>query len=337
MQISNRVTPTKVGATLFTRPIKPTSAMTQQPGQFVGVFPVLQTPYHADWSIDWEAFAHQVQWVIQHGAAGLVLAMVSEVPRLTDAERGELAQKTVIAANGRVPVIVSVGDESTVQALGHLRQAVASGASAVMATPPTFTACDVDGLLDYYHALLDATDLPVIVQDSSGYLGRPVPFAVQVALFEQHGARVMFKPEAPPIGQHISRLLQHTNGQATVFDGLGGVMLIDHYQRGVRGVMPAADLIWATTALWDALVSGNEAYAQAIHAPLAAMVSQMCNLDAFLVIIKTLLVEQGVFTSNRVRGPVGYRLDPPTEQRVMQLLDQLRRATCMTDIPASCR
>ncbi|MEI2724425.1 MAG: hypothetical protein V9H26_13095 [Verrucomicrobiota bacterium] len=56
-----------------------------------GVLPVLQLPYGEDDSIDWQTLDREVDWAFANGAHGVVAAMVTEILRLTDAERDELA------------------------------------------------------------------------------------------------------------------------------------------------------------------------------------------------------------------------------------------------------
>jgi 4-hydroxy-tetrahydrodipicolinate synthase len=108
-----------------------------------------------------------------------------------------------------------------------------------------------------------------------------------------------------------------------VFEGTGGIALVDNYRRGVVGTMPGADLCWALVALWRALEEGDMDRADRLHASLAALVALQTNLDAFLVIEKHLLHRQGVFANTRVRGPVAYHLDTDTLAEVNRRFDQL--------------
>jgi len=55
-----------------------------------------------------------------------------------------------------------------------------------------------------------------------------------------------------PIGPRLSQLLAATGGKARVFEGTGGIALIDSFQRGIVGTMPGADLIDGIVALWRA-------------------------------------------------------------------------------------
>ncbi len=291
-----------------------------------GVLPVLSMPYRDDDSVDYETFRREMDFVFQNGVHGVTLAMVTETLRLTDAERDAVVAAAVRFAAGRGPVIASVGDESVAQARRHARAAEAAGADALMAIPPSLTRCDAAGIVEYYEGILAATKLPVIIQDASGYVGNSIPVAVQAGLFNRHPDRILFKPEAQPIGPNLTALHKATGGRARVFEGTGGIALVDNYRRGVAGTMPGADLPWALVALWRALEAGDDARARRIHGPLAAMVSMQHNLDAFLAVEKLLLVHQGVFKNARVRGPVGFRMDDEMKAEVLRLFDLLKAA-----------
>ena len=220
--------------------------------------------------------------------------MVSEILRLSSEERDEVTALTCELARGRGASIVSVGAESTSVAVRHAQHADAHGASAVMATPPGLHRVDDEELLRYFMTIAESVSVPLIVQDASSYVGTPLSIALQARLYGELGDGVMFKPEAPPIGPRLSRLLDQTAGKAQVFEGTGGLYLIDSFRRGVVGTMPAGDLVWALSALWQSLLVGDYARAYRIAGPLAMMISLQTSLDAFVAIEKHLLVRQGV-------------------------------------------
>jgi 4-hydroxy-tetrahydrodipicolinate synthase len=288
-----------------------------------GVWPVLATPFTENGDLDSAALADEVDFLIGHRADGVVLGMVSEVLRLSSEERDALAEATCRAARGRVGVTVSVGAESLRTAVRHAKHAEAAGADAVMAIPPLGTACDDEELFGYYAGIIESVEVPVVVQDASGYLGRPLSIELQANLFAAYGDRALFKPEAPPIGPRLTRLLQVTGGQAKVFEGTGGLALVDSYRRGIAGTMPGPDLPWALVALWHALEAGDDDRVYQIAGPLCALVSLQTSLDSFVAVQKHLLRRQGVIPATYSRGPVGYQLDAATEQEVNRLFDRL--------------
>jgi dihydrodipicolinate synthase/N-acetylneuraminate lyase len=298
-----------------------------------GVLPVLQTPFTTSGAVDHAVLRTEAQWCLDQGVSGLVVGMVSEVVRLGDDERVAVTRTLASVAGpaGRA-MVASVGSESTHTACARARAAADAGATALMATPPVVMETDEDGLYGYYAALAAATDLPLVVQDASGYVGRPMSIGFQVRLMSELGDRVWFKPEAHPIGQRVSDLRDGTHGQARILEGTGGIALVDTHRRGVVGTMPAADICWAVVALWNALEAGDVVAADRIHGPLSAMISMQSSLDAFIAIEKHLLVRQGVLVRADMREPVGYRLDAETAAESERLADLL--AIVVTDLGA---
>lgn len=300
-----------------------------------GVLPVLQTPFHDDERIDFETLAGEIDWLFEQGVDGLVIAMVSEVLRLTEAERRELAAFVCRRSSkqglgegpsieGR-PVIVSVGAESSFASCELARHAESVGAAAVMAIPPLSISLGEDQLRSYYERIIEAIAIPVIVQDASGYVGKPMSIEFQARLREDFGPRVQYKPEAAPIGPRLSELIEATGGKARVFEGSGGSELVDSHRRGIVGTMPGADLIDAIIALWNALESHDEATARRIDAALRPLLALQSSLDSYLAVEKHLLMRRGIFRNTLVRGPVGFVLDDATRADVDRYFGNLQQ------------
>lgn len=292
-----------------------------------GVLPVFQTPYLADETIDFETLGREIDWLFAQGSDGIVIAMVSEILRLSDHERGQLAKEACAFAAGKGPVIVSVGAESSHVAEAHARHAEECGAAALMAIPPVSIGVDENELSAYYHRLIEAVAIPMVVQDASGYVGRPMSIGFQAQLLDEFGPdRILFKPEASPIGPRLSALRDATGGKARIYEGTGGIALVDSHQRGIHGTMPGADLVTAIVPLWRALEAGDLATAARLHEPLSALVSLQTGLDGFLAVEKHLLCRQGVFRNEIVRGPRGFVLDAETRREADRLFDRLQEA-----------
>lgn len=296
------------------------------PRPVAGVLPVFQTPFHDDESIDYGTLEREIAWLFDRGADGVVMAMVSELLRLSSEEREQLAAAACRAGRDRGVVVISVGAEATILAERYARQAEAAGAHAVMAIPPVSIAAMTSDVLAYYERIIRATALPVVVQDASGYVGRPMPVDLLARLLSEFGDRILFKPEATPIGPRLSELRDATNGKARVFEGSGGIALVDSFRRGIVGTMPGADLVDGIVALWRALQSGDEGRVYALSLPISSLVALQSGLDGFLAVEKYLLVKQGVFENTIVRGPRNFELDEETRREVDRLFEQVMRA-----------
>jgi dihydrodipicolinate synthase/N-acetylneuraminate lyase len=287
-----------------------------------GVLPIVHTPFTEDDRIDAAALQREIDWAYAVGADGLGTGMVSEILRLTYDERRELTERIVEFSAGRGAVFAAVGAESGRQALAYARHAEQSGCDAVMAAPPLTTSLSVESLLGYYRELADGVAVPVIVQDASGYVGQAIPLEVYRQLLDGYGdEKILFKPEAAPIGPNLSALRDATGSRARIYEGSGGILLIDSYRRGIAGTMPGMDLLDGIVALWRALERGDDAAAYRIYFPICALVALQlqAGLDGFLAIEKYLLVKRGLWSSERRRAPHGWSLDPETAREVDRL------------------
>ena len=80
------------------------------------------TPFRADGTINLPRIKPVIDAVIAQGATGLyVCGSTGEGPLLSTAERMLVAEATVKAAAGRVPVVIQVGHNSIVEARGLAR------------------------------------------------------------------------------------------------------------------------------------------------------------------------------------------------------------------------
>ena len=91
--------------------------------RLAGVLPVFQTPFHDDERIDSATLEKEINWLFDSGADGIVMAMVSEVLRLSTEERHELAQLACRFGSPRGSVVISVGAESSIVAEGYAKHA----------------------------------------------------------------------------------------------------------------------------------------------------------------------------------------------------------------------
>ncbi|WP_211229575.1 dihydrodipicolinate synthase family protein [Nakamurella lactea] len=292
-----------------------------------GVIPVVQTPFTADGDIDEGALVKELAWIKSQQVAGYATGMVSDLLRLEGDERRQLSEIVVDAARtwGLLSVI-SAGAESTKTAIGRARHAEELGADAIMLNPPVTVTLDDAGLRQYFCNVIDSVRIPVVVQDASGYVGRSIPIALQTELLDRFGDQVYFKPEAQPIGPRLTLLREATDGRARVFEGSGGIALIDSYQRGIVGTMPGSEVCWAIQAMWDALCDGNVDRAYTISGPLSCMLSMQTAIDVYVAVEKHLLQRQGVIDSTATRGPSGFTLDPESTAEIDRLFDRLTMA-----------
>jgi dihydrodipicolinate synthase/N-acetylneuraminate lyase len=295
-----------------------------------GVLPVLQTPFTPERQIDAAVLRREIDWAFNAGADGVVVAMVSEILRLSPCGRRELASLVSHEARGRGYCVISVSAESAAEAVELAEHAEGLGATAVMAIPPVKALLGSAATGDYFAKIANSVSIPLIVQDASSYVGAPIDLSVYLNLLEQFGAEhIYFKPEASPLGPNLSRLRDATHGTARIFEGSGGINLVDCYRRGIVGTMPGTDLLDGIVALWNALEEGNDEKIYRLSLPISAIVALQlqAGLDGFLAIEKYLLMKRGIFENTIQLPPVNWELDAETQAEVDRLYSRLQSVT----------
>ena len=294
-----------------------------------GVLPVLHTPFTKDGDIDTDTLHREMDWAFEVGADGVVVAMVSEILRMGYYGRRDLAKLVCKAIQGRGFCIISVGAESTREACDFARHAEGHGASAVMAIPPVATRLGTGATKAYFTAIAESVSIPLVVQDASAYVGAAIDMSVYLDLLAKFGSdRILFKPEASPLGPNLSKLRDATGGKARIFEGSGGINLVDCHRRGIVGTIPGTDLLDGIVALWRALEARDEDRIYQLSFPISALVALQIQggLDGFLGIEKYLLKKRGLFANTLQIQPVGWQIDPETEAEVDRLFARMKAA-----------
>jgi 4-hydroxy-tetrahydrodipicolinate synthase len=193
---------------------------------------------------------------------------------------------------------------------------------------PATLALDDTEMFAYFAAVIRAVELPVLIHHARSFARNPLSIASQVRLLEEFGPdRVLFKPEASPTPPRVSRLRDATGGRARIFEGDGGMMLLDCHRRGLAGTIPATEVAEIVVTLWRLLEAGSRPEAELIGYRLAYLMCHMMNsVDCYASIAKHLLQRRGIIKTSHVRGPVRFHLDDETRLEVERTYDGLLQA-----------
>lgn len=122
------------------------------------------TPFKADHSIDYDAYAKLLDFHIANGADSLALPTPEgEDLSLTDAEQAKLIEFAIRHVKGRVPVIVHVSDAGTTIAVERAKLAEKAGAAAIVSHPPYFWHPKAEMVLEHLFEIGSSVKLPFYV------------------------------------------------------------------------------------------------------------------------------------------------------------------------------
>jgi 4-hydroxy-tetrahydrodipicolinate synthase len=122
------------------------------------------SPLTAAFDVDTEGIDRHVAYLIEAGVSGVfVLGTSGEGPWLTPAQGQSLIERSVLAAAGRVPVLVGVLEPSTPRVIEAIRRAADSGASAIVATTPYYLEADADSQRGHFETIALQSPLPLVL------------------------------------------------------------------------------------------------------------------------------------------------------------------------------
>ena len=134
-----------------------------------GSLVAIVTPMHGDGSLDLPRLRALVDFHVQQGSDGIVVAgTTGESPTLDFDEHCMLIRAVVEQAGGRVPVIAGTGANSTREAIELSRCAKQAGADFGLSVVPYYNKPTQDGLYQHFKAVAEAVDLPVILYNVPG-------------------------------------------------------------------------------------------------------------------------------------------------------------------------
>lgn len=140
--------------------------------RFRGSMVAIVTPFQADGSLDFDAMARLIAMQIEAGTHALIVCgTTGETPTLTADERRALLSFSIKEVAGRIPVIAGTGTNNTAEAVEMSREAEELGADGLLVVTPAYNKPTQEGMLHYYHAILDAVSLPVVLYNVPGRTG----------------------------------------------------------------------------------------------------------------------------------------------------------------------
>ncbi|MBZ4034846.1 4-hydroxy-tetrahydrodipicolinate synthase [Flavobacterium sp. 17A] len=135
----------------------------------IGTGVALVTPFKKDFSVDIEALQRIVNFSIDGGVEYLVvMGTTAENATLTTEEK-ELVIKTVIDVNkGRLPLVLGVGGNNTMQIVEELKTRDFSAFEAILSVSPYYNKPTQEGIYQHFKAIAEASPIPVILYNVPG-------------------------------------------------------------------------------------------------------------------------------------------------------------------------
>lgn len=227
---------------------------------FQGVATAIVTPMNEN-GVDYDAFGRLIDWQIEQGINGLVVAgTTGEGSTLSDEEHREVLAYAVKRINGRVPCIAGTGSNDTAYAIELTKYACSIGCDAMLVVTPYYNKSTQKGLVKMFNAIADASTKPIIVYNIPSRTGVNIEPATFVELAKH--PRIAAIKEA---SGNLSKMVEEfalLDGSLDIYSG-NDDQIVPTLSMGGKGVISVLSNIMPkeTVAMCDAFFAGDVATA----------------------------------------------------------------------------
>ena len=286
------------------------------PDKLQGVIPPIVTPFLENEDLDVQTTRREVKYLLGTGIDGIAATgSTGEGALLSDEGIGAILEIVVEENTGGLPVIGGVIKNSTRDAIKTAQLAKEIGVDALLVTPVFYHGATPEGNYEYYKAIGEAVELPLIVYNV-------VPtnlISPEVMLKLCEIEYVVGIKQVEPKGL-IEMVL--TCGEQTKVFSACDEMLYSTYVAGACGTIAAIVTVAPELCVrqWQAFNNGDQKTAQDIQQRLAYLVKAYSD-KPFPGKVKELI--------NQLGRPVGKARSPilePTPDERTAIRESLRRA-----------
>ena len=232
---------------------------------FQGLYVAIVTPFNEDFSLDEKSFADLVEFQIQGGVDGIVVAgTTGESPTFTDSEFVRLLEITKEVSAGRSQLIAGTGSNNFHHVLERSHLAEKVGVDGLLVVAPYYNKPEQRSLLAHYNAIADNVNTPIVVYNVPGRTSVNI-LPETVAKMAQHTNIVAVKEACNNMGQIMDVIAAVPSG----FKVLSGddALTLPIVAAGGHGLVSVASnqVPHLMKSYVDACISGNSDEAKDLH------------------------------------------------------------------------
>ncbi|WP_144282645.1 4-hydroxy-tetrahydrodipicolinate synthase [Chryseobacterium echinoideorum] len=177
-----------------------------------GVGVALVTPFNEDLSVDFDSLTKLVDYNIENGTNYLVvLGTTAEAATLSSDEKKQVIDYIIKANNKRVPLVLGIGGNNTLEVKKQIEETDISDFTAVLSVSPYYNKPNQEGLYQHYKALA-STGKNIIIYNVPSRTGQNIEAETTLRLAKEFPNLFLIKEAAPNILQYFDILRKKPEG-----------------------------------------------------------------------------------------------------------------------------
>ncbi|MDA0857306.1 MAG: dihydrodipicolinate synthase family protein, partial [Proteobacteria bacterium] len=239
--------------------------------EFSGIWPILYSFFGEDGNLDRAAMRCQVQACLTQNIQGLaVLGLATEVHKLTSDEQLKILKWAVDDLEGRLPLAATVSGPDASTQLQFAKKASDFGANWLILQPPSRRPLSEEECFNHFSEVMSSIQLPIAIQNAPQYLGVGLSIPNIVELNQRHSHFKLLKGEGSAV--EVEQLVKALKSKMQVFNGRGGIELVDSLRAGCAGLIPAPELVDRQVQIYQFWRDGLTEEAEAIQKEILPMI-----------------------------------------------------------------
>lgn len=139
---------------------------------FTGTGVALVTPFRKQDTLDFTKLDELINFIIEGGVNYIVaLGTTSEAATMTNKERNAIQEFIVDTVNGRVPIMLGIGGNNTLNVTDTIANTNFDGISGILSVTPFYNKPQQRGLIQHYKNIADVSPVPVVMYNVPGRTG----------------------------------------------------------------------------------------------------------------------------------------------------------------------
>ncbi len=212
-----------------------------------GLGTALITPFTKEGEVDYAALSKLIEHQIAGGADYLVLlGTTSEVPTLTHVEQDAIIDFAVKQVEGRVPMILGIGGNSTHAVVGRineLKEILVAHFAGILSVTPYYNRPQQEGLYLHFSAVAEASPVPVILYNVPKRTGVNLLPETTRRIYDAHPEKIMGIKEACNSVEQFTETVEIAKGDFAVISG-DDDLAYEMMKAGGDGLISVASNAW---------------------------------------------------------------------------------------------
>ena len=186
---------------------------------FTGAGVAIVTPFNEDGSINYDRLDELIEFHCEHKTDSIVICgTTGESATMTEEEHMQCVKFTIDRVNKRVPVIAGTGSNCTRTAIDMSKEASEYGADGLLLVTPYYNKATQAGLYEYYKAISDAVNIPIIMYNVPSRTGTNILPETAVKIAKEVKNVVAIKEASGNISQ-VAKLAALADGCIDIYSG----------------------------------------------------------------------------------------------------------------------